>query len=126
MVRLLSAERQAPLARQTFFGRGVYGREGRRIGAIRSQRAGRPGGNQPYAIVELSGYGRNATDLRAIPLAFLSYLPERGHFNCDLSELCIRRAPIYAGSGDWLDVRWTTRLDDYFDTFTGGAGKPCA
>lgn len=109
-------EREDTPARQTFFGRGIYGVEGRRIGVVRSPRAGRPGGNEPYAIVELAGYARSVSDLRAIPVSRLSYEPERGHFNCDLSEMSVRRAPCYSGSGDWLDSRWTSRLDDYFDT----------
>jgi len=85
------------------------------MGVLRASRAGRPDGNQPYAIVELAGYARAANDLRAIPLSLLSYQSERGLFTCDLSELSVRSAPRYAGAGDWLDTRWTDRLDDYFD-----------
>ena len=108
-------EREDSPGRQFFFGQGVYGPEGRRIGVLKASRAGRPGGNEPYAIVELAGFARCSGDLRAIPVSRLSYQPERGHFNCDLSEMSVRSAPCYTGSGDWLDSRWTSRLDDYFD-----------
>jgi hypothetical protein len=83
---------------------------------VSSPRAGRPDSNEPYAIVELAGYARCASDLRAIPVSRLSYHADRGHFNCELSETSIRSAPPYSGSADWLDSRWTSRLDDYFDT----------
>lgn len=108
-------ERDFSPGREMFFGRGVYGPEGRRIGVLRTSRAGRPSGNQPYAIIELAGYARALSDLRAIPLSRLSYSAERGHFNCDLSEMSVRSAPSYQGAGDWLDSRWTAKLDDYFD-----------
>jgi hypothetical protein len=102
-------------SRRSFFGRGVYGREGRRIGVLHAARAGRPGGNKPYAIVELASFSRNVSDLRAIPLSCLRYDDDRGHFLCDMSELSVRSAPVCSGAADWLDDRWTNRLDDYYD-----------
>ena len=102
-------------SRQAFFGRGVYGPEGRRLGALEVTRAGHSGGNQPYAIIELASFSRNVRDLRAVPLSSLSYVDDRGIFLCTLSELSLRSAPSYTSAADWLDDRWTGRLDTYFD-----------
>ena len=107
-------ERYAP-SLQTFYGHGVYGREGRKLGVLRTSRTGRPGGNQPYAIIELAGYSRTPTEFRAVPTGALAFDSERSCFHCNLSELSVRSAPAYTGSGDWLDRRWTSRLDEHFD-----------
>ncbi len=40
----------------------------------------------------------------------------RAIFLCDLTEMALRSAPSYTGPADWLDARWTRRLDDYYDT----------
>ena len=98
-----------------FYGRGIYGPEGRRVASLRIARTGRPGGNLPYAIVELAGATPGANDLRAIPLARLVYEDDRAIFLCDLPEMALRSAPAYTGPADWLDMRWTRRLDDYYD-----------
>ena len=29
--------------------------------------------------------------------------------------MALRSAPAYTGPADWLDMRWTRRLDDYYD-----------
>ena len=105
-------------SRQTFFGSSVYGREGRRVGAVRVTRAGRSNGNSPYAIVELAGFSKASSDLRAVPLETLSYVEARGHFLCSLSERALRGAPAYSGAADWLDDRWTRALDGYFDSLS--------
>jgi hypothetical protein len=107
-------DRYAP-SLQTFFGHGVYGREGRKLGVVRSVRAGRFGGNQPYAILELVGFSRQSAEMRAVPSDALAFDAERSCFHCDLSELSVRGAPAYTGSSDWLDGRWTARLDEHFD-----------
>ncbi len=110
------ARHEGPPSQRLFFGHGIYGPEGRRVAALKIGRTGRPGGNQPYAIVELSGFAPSGGELRAVPLTRLSYEQDREILICDLSELALRSAPAYSGPADWLDARWTRRLDDYFDS----------
>jgi hypothetical protein len=106
---------EGPPSHRYFFGHGVYGPEGRRVAVLRISRTGRPGSNQPYAIVELAGYAPNGGEMRAVPLSRLSYEKDREILICDLPEMKLRSAPSYTGPADWLDSRWTRRLDDYFD-----------
>ena len=120
MIRMAQVERE-PLeqSQRIFYGPGVYGREGRRLGVIRSSPAGRPGGRESYAIIELSGYSSHSVDLRAVPLSTLAYDDERGHFLCELSEVCVRSAPAYKGAADWLDRRWIIRLVEHYERSFG-------
>jgi hypothetical protein len=106
---------EGPPGQRQIFSHAVYGPEGRRVAVLKIGRTGRPGGNQPYAIIELSGYSPTGGELRAIPLTLLSYEGDRDILMCDLTEVALRSAPAYTGPADWLDMRWTSRLDAYFD-----------
>ena len=94
-------------------GSAVYRSNGDRIGTIQRIMIEKVSGKATYAIMNFGGFLGIGQDSYPLPWSLLTYNPDLGGYEVNITEDQLRSAPTY-DEEDWSDRDYGKRVSDYY------------
>jgi hypothetical protein len=92
----------------------VYRSNGDRIGHIERIMIEKVSGKATYAIMHFGGFLGMGEEAYPLPWSVLTYNPELGGYEVNVSDEQLKNAPSYEDNVDWTDRNYGKRVADYY------------
>lgn len=95
-------------------GTSVYRSNGDKIGTIQNLMIDKLSGKTAYAVMSFGGFLGMGEDHYPLPWSVLTYNPELGGYEVNLTDEQLKGAPKYEDEADWEDTDANRRINDYY------------
>lgn len=95
-------------------GTAVYRSNGDKVGTIQRLMIDKLSGKTAYAVMTFGGFLGIGEDSYPLPWSVLTYNPELGGYEVNVTEDQLKGAPKYEEDLDWADREANRRINDYY------------
>ena len=92
----------------------VYRSNGDRVGHIERIMIEKVSGKATYAIMHFGGFLGIGEDAYPLPWSLLTYNPDLGGYEVNVTDEQLKSAPSYEGRADWAGRDYEKRVSDYY------------